>query len=283
MGTSGAISLRDRPRRPSLAGVLGSSVPGARSRDRPAGNKGVRSSNATHAGDRVVVLARPVKAPFPNRGKTCGRRERGTERGTVDAERSSSARLRGSQTVEGIPVHGKTAPFAGRRRSVGLGRSGAWQRVSSPAGVRTGDSGCPEGAEDGNDVRIRSSKRLRSTREAVTRISRPSSDASIARSSDPCTSIATATSSVKSRRRWRVRVDIAVGQTCASGRNRHRGRSERTSRGSPRVTVPQGSRRDASEKEGRHGVRPCEDRESPGSVPACRSSCRNRQATSGLK
>ena len=64
---------------------------------------------------------------------------------------------------------------------------------------------------------------------------------------------------------WRGRFDIAVGQTCASRRNRHRGRNERTERGSPRVTAsPRGKVvRDASETEGGHGLRPCEETRAP--------------------
>jgi len=70
------------------------------------------------------------------------------------------------QAVEGIPVCGMAVSFAGRSRNAGLGRSGARKRVSSPFGERTDDSGCPEGAEEGNDVRMHSSKRMHRTREA---------------------------------------------------------------------------------------------------------------------
>jgi hypothetical protein len=51
-----------------------------------------------------------------------------------------------------------------------------------------------------------------------------------------------------SRRRWRVRVSIAVGQTCASRRNRHRGFRERASRGSPHVTASARERRGVLKK-----------------------------------
>jgi hypothetical protein len=59
-------------------------------------------------------------------------------------------------------------------------------------------------------------------------------DTSFTRSSGPFTSFVT-TLHGASRARWRVRGGIAVGQTCASRRNRHRGHRERTLRGSPRV------------------------------------------------
>lgn len=99
-----------------------------------------------------------------------------------------------SWAVEGIPVCGMAASFAGRRRNAGLGRSVRRKRVSSPLGARTGDSGCPEGAEEGNDVRMGSSKRMHRAREAFASHA-PAVDASFSWSSDPCTSIATATSS----------------------------------------------------------------------------------------
>lgn len=57
--------------------------------------------------------------------------------------------------VKGIPVCGKPVPFAGRRRNVSLGRSTSSAGVSSLVGASTGDSGCPEGAEEGNVVGVR--------------------------------------------------------------------------------------------------------------------------------
>lgn len=67
---------------------------------------------------------------------------------------------------------------------------------------------------------------------------------------------------VARRRRWRVRGGIAVGQARESENNRHRGLRERTERGSPRVTASARKVvRDASEKEGDCGLRPCEVRE----------------------
>jgi hypothetical protein len=71
-----------------------------------------------------------------------------------------------------------------------------------------------------------------------------------------------------SRGRCRGGRDIAVGQTCASRRNRHRGLIERTT---ARLAARHRSRsrevvRDASEKEGGHGPRPCEETRAPCSV-----------------
>jgi len=53
--------------------------------------------------------------------------------------------------VEGIPVVGKAALFAGRRRNEGLGRSGGGASILSLQ-RRADDSGCPKDAEEGNVV-----------------------------------------------------------------------------------------------------------------------------------
>ena len=56
--------------------------------------------------------------------------------------------------VEGILVFWKAALFAGRRRDEGLGRSARYHG-DPPGWERADDSGCPKGAEEGNDVSIR--------------------------------------------------------------------------------------------------------------------------------
>lgn len=88
-----------------------------------------------------------------------------------------------------------------------------------------------------------------------------------------------------SRARWGGRFGIAVGQTCASGRNRHRGLVERTTaRLAARHRFRCKSRevvRDASEKEGGHGHRPCEETRVPSSVLVRRNAvAEDRQAAS---
>ena len=50
------------------------------------------------------------------------------------------------------------------------------------------------------------------------------------------------------------------GKPAQAGTNRHRGHRERTMRGSPRATASARELRGTSEKEGGHGLRPCEDR-----------------------
>ena len=124
-------------------------------------------------------------------------------------------------------------------RSVRLVRWG-----SSPAAKRTGDSGCPLEAKEGNAVGMRNQKahaphartknrRLRSGR------TRPSLGPRTRARRSPLTS------SVQAGEGGASRVGIAVGQTHASGRNRHRGRHGRAERGSPRVTASARERRDA--------------------------------------
>jgi hypothetical protein len=54
--------------------------------------------------------------------------------------------------VEGILVCRKPVPFAGSRWNSDLGRSTSSAGGSSLVGASTGDSGCPEDAEEGNVV-----------------------------------------------------------------------------------------------------------------------------------
>jgi hypothetical protein len=117
------------------------------------------------AGDRTLVLARPVKALSPTWGKSVGGVSEGPTREIHVAEQSDARTLDAAATVEGIPVCGMALTFAGQRRNADLGSVRRRERVSSPLGERTGDNGCPEGAEEGNDVRMCSSKRMHRTRE----------------------------------------------------------------------------------------------------------------------
>jgi hypothetical protein len=97
-----------------------------------------------------------------------------------------------SVAVKGIPVCGKPVPFAGRRRNASLGRSMSSAGGSSLVGARTGDSGCPEGAEEGNVVGVRPFKAYALDARAIAKtLLAPQEDASFTRSSDPCASIVT--------------------------------------------------------------------------------------------
>jgi hypothetical protein len=62
--------------------------------------------------------------------------------------------------VKDILVFWKAAPFAGRRQNEDLGRSGSRAAVSPAASSRADDSGCPKGAEEGNAVSMRATKRM---------------------------------------------------------------------------------------------------------------------------
>jgi hypothetical protein len=158
--------------------------------------------------------------------------------------------------VEGIPAFGTASPFAGRRSNVGLGRSVMLDAgILPPSGSAPVTADVRRGTEEGNVVR------LRHKAQATAFDGYPSSvgDASFTRSFDPFTSPPRQHRGRKSGW-WGIDEGIAVGQTCASGKNRHRGLRRWTMRGSPRVTALARELRDASEKEGGHGLRPCEDR-----------------------
>jgi len=121
-------------------------------------------------------------------------------------------------------------------------------------------------------------------RNTETCLSRSADDASFAWSSDPCTLIATSTPSEQSaevahRSRYRGRANLVKAR-----RNRHRGLNRWTLRGSPPVTAS--ARERAWQVQKRKGIKvpvPARVVRVPGSVPARRSSCRSRQATSGPK
>jgi len=105
-----------------------------------------------------VALARPFQSTFPSLGTKCGRRERESRReGRGDVKPLSAISIPSRVvTVEGIPVFGKAALFAGRHRNEGLGRLVVGRRGSSAANERADDRGCPPDAEEGNAVGPRS-------------------------------------------------------------------------------------------------------------------------------
>jgi hypothetical protein len=214
------------------------------------------------------ALARPTKTILLR--DEWGRRERGTD--AKEAWWSNPLRSPlAFATVEGVPVHGMAQPFAGLCRNVDLGRSVGWHRVPPVSAALPTTSDVPWVAEEGNAVRMRASKRMHQTRGASPHARALADDTSFARSSDPCRSFATSESFGETRRRWRARVGIAVGKTWrkpgGTGTGTFAGGPCAARRASP---LSQGSSRETSEKEGRHGARPSEDRQSSRFVPARR-------------
>jgi hypothetical protein len=180
-------------------------------------------------------------------------------------------------TVEGTPIHGMLAVFAGCLRNVGLGRSVSFVRGSFPCRRPHRRQQVPSGRRGGERRQYAQSactlrghaQKARSTLE----------DTSFARSRDPCTVRPHPRPLIGFGRR--VRFGIAVGQTCESRRNRHRGLIERTERGSPRVTASP-RRRSCVTRQRRKEVMafvPARKRELR-LVSAHRGSCRSRQAGS---
>jgi len=158
----------------------------------------------------------------------------------------SASSLREQKRILRVSWRWKASRSSGRRRSSrGAGRKEGLDRLvvecrgSSAACERADDRGCSSDAEEGNAVSSRSPSvgTGREAREIV------------ASATGPVLHSVRRPVHVSSLRGPHVFVGIperialggiAAGQTCASGRNQHRGRRKRTSRGSPRITAPQG-------------------------------------------
>jgi hypothetical protein len=143
------------------------------------------------AGDRTVTLATPIKNTVPTLGKKCGRRERGAD--AQSRWERSHLPFAMFETVEGILVFGMAAPFAGRRRNAGLGRSATTRGVPPLSSGAPATAGCPKGAEEGNASQHTRSmiKAYAPWRKATKHRPCVQGDASFTRSFDPCTSIVT--------------------------------------------------------------------------------------------
>jgi len=100
-------------------------------------------------------------------------------------------------------------------------------------GGRTGDSGCSLDAEEGNVASSR--QQSTGTRREVYKNNRSRQGTRPSLGPEARTRQSLLYCAGVTRRRWRVRSGIAVGQTHASGSNRHRGQVERTQCGSPRA------------------------------------------------
>lgn len=172
---------------------------------------------------------------------------------------------------------GKAVPFAGGRWNLGLGRSVSSVEVSSSAGGRTGDSGCPVDSRGGERRQRAPPKHTHPTRIGLrARDPRRTGDASFARSTDPCSSIVTRgcvgqlTGCHATRQSSRSGKPAQAGGTGPG--DRHVGPSA-ARRSSP---PSQGGSRDGSEQEGGRGLRPCEETRAPDEVLVRLRSCRSR-------
>lgn len=132
--------------------------------------------------------------------------------------------------MEGILIHRVPAAFAGRRRNMDLGRSdsSAWGSFPGSRSHRRQRMSSGQDAEEGNVVGVRQAhaldlstpnKRLHARGHVLRSVQRPVHVRS---------PLHIRYSPGASRARWGGRFGIAVGQTCASRRNRHRGLIERT-------------------------------------------------------
>ena len=160
----------------------------------------------------------------------------------------------------------KASWFSGRwRSSRGAIGTRAWVGPSLVVGIRppqrrADDSGCPEGRRGGERRRACATKLMHPTQAreivACARQTRPSLGPSTrARRSSLCTWRESASW-------WGDRSGITVGQTHASGRNQHWGRTFGRSAARRVSPLSQGRGVARREKEGGRGLRPCEDQES---------------------
>jgi hypothetical protein len=244
---------------------------GRQSQASSVGQKGVCTPQAAWVRSRSACKAR--QALFPNPGKTCGRREREAETGSR-TERSGRARLRNGGKH---PVSGMTAPFAGLRWNEDLGRSVLFVEVSSSAGIRTDDNRCSLDAEEGNVVS--SSPKSASTHDRRIRRTisgtRPSLGPKARARQSP----------LHFRRKSS---GGALGEESRSGKLAQAGGTgtgvDQSGRSAARRAPRTRKRhRDASEKEGGCGLRPCEESRARVAVPVRRSSCRSRWAAFDLE
>jgi len=222
-------------------------------------------------------------------GTTCGRRER--EAGAGNEEERSS-RVPAAATVEGTLVHGMPTAFAGCRRNAGLGRSvssvgGSFpcrrshrrQQVSSGRMRRGTSSAC---AKRTHSSRAAPKKRSRARGHVLRSVQRP---VHVNRHS-------THLGAAQAQPGW----GVAAVEISRSGKPAQAGGTgtgvtiDRTLRGSPRVTASllrsRSSRGSCVTRQKRKVVMvtvPARNRESGVFRPYVVSSCRSRQAASGLE
>jgi hypothetical protein len=194
------------------------------------------------------------KSTVPRQGKRCGRREREADHGHSRSNPRALAHRGGGRR----PARRKPSPFAGRRQMASLGRSDFVRRVLQPCGrSRRRQWVAPRSAEKGNAVGMR-------LRSACTRRQK-AEKASVARGHVLCSVLGPV--HVDRHSTLAARADggdashagIAVGQISREGEGTGTGAGGggrcAARRASP---LPKKEQRDASEKEGGRGHRPCE-------------------------
>lgn len=238
--------------------MLGSSVPGAY----PKGRRGVCTLESSAderrhglAGDRTVTLAMSIKSTLPPGNRVGGVSGRAGAKagGITPSARHHSFACRDGERHPGFPDGGalRGATSERRSRSVRNGHSG-----SSAVNERAGDSGCPEDAEEGNDVGQRASSvgtgRRRERSLHVPRDASLLGPSTRARQSSLCsTAQAAEVRRSSGHRGW---ANPRKWEEPAPGSSRTD--VARARRAPP---LPQGRGRGARDKEEGHGLRPCED------------------------
>jgi hypothetical protein len=173
------------------------------------------SSRPLHA----ARLQCPMSTLSPAMGATCGRRERDAGAGNG---RSNPFHVPALATAEGTLVHATSSTFAGRRNNVSLGRSGTCALGLVPThAVAPMTTGALWKKEEGNVVSMREAHALDAPMPNKHRHAfRGHVLHSVQR---PVHVNRHSTREQATARRCRGSRGIAVGKTCASRRNRHRG------------------------------------------------------------
>jgi len=191
----------------------------------------------------------------------------GAKAGESNLSATKLLRVRDGERHPGFPEGGALRGASSERRPRSVR---ALLRGSSRCSHRTDDSGCPKEAEEGNVVRVRHKAHALEPRTIAGSRTRPSLGPSTRarRSSLHTTAQVTVVGRLIRHHGW-ANPRKWEEPTLGSGR--------RTKHGSPRLAaLARESTGGAQEKEGDHGLRPCEDRRARVWLLARRCSCRSR-------